>query len=164
MPNMKESWDFPDSSNSPDTSNTPGMGMGDGDGMHGSMGSMDGMTQRGSFSNIAVGDLLIVRGLTAANVARQIVIVKFQDNIKYIQGTVSSIAANSVTVAPSQGSPVTIGWNSQSKVVINGAIAIQAGQNIAAIYDSSANVFKFVMAETAAAAGSSASPSASATP
>jgi hypothetical protein len=162
MPNMMESWDFPDNFNSPDMSDSPGMG--DGDGMHGGMGGMDGMTQRGSFSNIAVGDLLVVRGLTASNVARQIVIVKFQDNIKYIQGNVTAVAANSLTVAPFQGSSVTIGWNSQSKVFINGAISIQVGQRIAAIYDSSANFFKFVMAEAAAAAGASASPSTSPTP
>jgi hypothetical protein len=121
---------------------------------------MGSFIQSGSFTDIIVGDLVIVKGPSTVNNARHIVIIKFSANIEYIQGSISSVTSDAVVIAPNQGSAVTLGWDSNSRFLLNGIISVQAGQRIFAVYDNNTKLFKLAMVKTTATP----TPSVSATP
>jgi hypothetical protein len=104
--------------------------------------------QLGSFADIAVGDLVLVKQTSTSTSADIVFIVKFADPIRFIQGMVSDVSANSITINSASGNNVTLGWDSQSKVMLVGAVSIQAGQRVSCVYDSGANMIKLVLVRT----------------
>jgi hypothetical protein len=104
--------------------------------------------QLGSFADIAIGDLVLVKQSSTATSADIVFIVKFTDPIRFIQGMVSDVSANSITINPASGNTVTLGWDSQSKFMLVGAISIQTGQRVSCVYDSGASMIKLALVRT----------------
>jgi len=146
---------MPKSSYTPKASSTPGMP--DYDRMFGQRARN---IQMGSFGDIAAGDLALVRGLSDDNPANVIFIVKFTDNIKYLQGKISSVSDDSVTILPTPGNETTLNIDSQSKLLLIGSGSIKAGQRISLVYDSSTDVIKLALVRNVVEAITTASPSA----
>jgi hypothetical protein len=155
---------------SPDASATPGPSDKDNN-IHDNMfGGMTQNVQLGSFGDIALGDLVLVKGSSTANSGQVVFIIKFTGNLKFAQGTVSSVSANSIAINPDSGSALNLNSNAQSKVMLVGELLIQGGERISCLYDSSNNAFLLALVRVATgapaspAASPSASPTASATP
>ncbi|HEV3454995.1 MAG TPA: DUF5666 domain-containing protein [Thermoanaerobaculia bacterium] len=75
-----------------------------------------------------------------------------QQALAAVAGKVTAVASASITIAPEKGSPVTLGTNAATKVVLDGApstlSAIAVGDEARALYDSSTLVAAAIEAES----------------
>lgn len=99
------------------TSGTPAMaGMNNTQGIDVLLNGLDQNNQAGSFSDLHIGDMVIARGTTSDNVADNIQILRFPDNIQFVLGTVSGISDQGLVVTPFNpafGSAVSFGLGFQ---------------------------------------------------
>ncbi len=99
----------------------------------------------GNFTDLAVGDSVSINAPSGNNnPASEVVILKFQ-NILHVRGTITAIAASTITITPTSGNPVTIGWDSDTRFLLRGVISIQTGKIANAVYRQNGNIAVIVL-------------------
>jgi plastocyanin len=142
----------------PNISGTPMPGMTDS--------NMECFSQEGRFEDITIGDTVIVMGISDNNPARKVYILKFAENISFAEGTISAFSYNALVItppSPALGPAVSLGWDVNSRFILQGVGTIQTGQNGRIIYDSSSNMLEIVIVNPSHVT-SSATPAASPSP
>jgi hypothetical protein len=86
------------------------------------------------FSDIQVGDRVIAQVKTADNLATQILIIK-APAIQRVKGIITAVSDNSITITPSNGNPITLSWDGETRFVLKGLISVQNGQYATAVYN-----------------------------
>lgn len=91
------------------------------------------------FSDIAVGDRVIVRAQTSTNLAKQVLIIKAPVN-RSIKGVISAVTANTISITPNGGTTaIVMNVTPATRVMLKGITIIAAGQSATAVYNSSNN-------------------------
>jgi len=91
-------------------------------------------SQPASFGDIAVGDIVLVRTMPNENLAKYVVITK-KLPIARVEGTITAVSANTITITPTGGQAVVLNWDKDTRSTIQGAITIQVGQTATAVYN-----------------------------
>ncbi|MEW6141741.1 MAG: DUF5666 domain-containing protein [Chloroflexota bacterium] len=91
-------------------------------------------TQPASFGDIAVGDIVLVKTMPNENLAKYVVITK-RLPIARVEGTITAVSANTITITPTGGQPLVLNWDKDTRFTLQGAITIQAGQTATAVYN-----------------------------
>ncbi len=101
-----------------------------------------------TFDDIAIGDRVRVRVAPNGDtpLAEVVLIVK-PVSFKSIKGTVSAVAGNFITITGEE--TVTVTYDGNTHVVLKGAIAVQQGQTIHAVYNSETMVAKMIRVQPA---------------
>jgi hypothetical protein len=86
-----------------------------------------------SFEDLEIGDGVVIRVMPNENLAKQVLIVK-PSNIKKVIGIIDTVGSDSFMVTPEGGESVTLTFNSDTRVMLKGAIAMAAGQWATVIY------------------------------
>jgi hypothetical protein len=90
--------------------------------------------KEGQFSDIQVGDRVIVWVKTADNLAIQVLIFK-APAIQRVKGIITAVSDNSITITPANGTAVTLSWDGETRFVLKGLISVQNGQYASAVYN-----------------------------
>jgi hypothetical protein len=95
------------------------------------------------FSDIAVGDGVVIEISPDEDVAKQVLIIKALD-LTSIEGNIVAVTATSCTIKPydSSVSPVTLNWDKDSQIIIEGDISVKTGQSCRAVYAISDKIIK----------------------
>lgn len=101
------------------------------------------------FSDIQVGDRVIARVKTADNLATQVLIIK-APAIQRVKGIITAVSDNSTTITPSNGNPITLSWDENTRFVLKGLISVQNGQYASAVYNKNAMIAQTVDIQAAA--------------
>ncbi len=90
---------------------------------------------KAAFSDLAVGDGVVVKVMPDGNLAKQVLMIKVP-NIKIIKGEVTEVTSDSFTITPKNAAvdPVSLKWDANSRIVIKGAISLKTGQYAVAVY------------------------------
>jgi hypothetical protein len=119
--------------------------------------------QKAAFSDLAVGDGVIVKVMPDENLAKQVLIIKAPD-VKTIKGNITDVSGDvfTITSVNAQNEPVTVTLkiDANSRVVIRGSMMVKTGQYAVVVYKET-NLTVKVMDVFPSAPG--ASPTASAT-
>jgi hypothetical protein len=87
----------------------------------------------------------------ATKLARRIE-VRSAASLAAVAGKVTAVTASSLTIAPHEGSPVTLGTDASTKIIVDGAAstlsAIAVGDQARALYDSSTLIASAIEAES----------------
>jgi hypothetical protein len=76
--------------------------------------------------------------------AQRVLIIK-PTTYASVSGSITGVSADSITITPDDGDPVTLSYNGNTVFVLNGFIAVEEGQYANAIYDSDNMVAKRVV-------------------
>src|SRR5579862_4667891 len=105
-----------------------------------------------SLSAIAVGDKARALYDSTTLVAAAIEAESPHHELAEIEGQVTAVTASSLTIAPEEGAPVTLGTDAATKIVVDGAAAklsaIAVGDQARALYDSTTLVAAAIEAES----------------
>lgn len=104
--------------------------------------------QPAAFSDIAVGDMVLVRTMPNENLAKYVVITK-KLPIARAEGTITAVSANTITITPSGGQAVVLNWDKDTRFTIQGAITIQVGQTATAVYNTETKKASVISAKAA---------------
>jgi preprotein translocase subunit YajC len=111
--------------------------------------SLDGKPAR--LADIPVGGAARAVYDSATKLARQIE-VHAAPSVSAVAGKVTAVTASSLTIAPEEGTPVTLGTDAATKIVVDGAAAklsaIAVGDQARALYDSTTLVAAAIEAES----------------
>lgn len=86
------------------------------------------------FSDIEVGDGVVVRLADGENLAKAVLIIKPAIRA-LVSGTITDVSLETITIAPDDGEAVTLRYNGETVFVLNGFIALEEGQLARAVYD-----------------------------
>jgi hypothetical protein len=98
------------------------------------------LSQQAAFTDLALGDGVLVKVMPNQNLAKQVLIVKAPKlqavDLKTVKGDITMLGATSFTVTPRDTTvaAVTLAWDANSRIVINGAVSIKPGQYVIAVY------------------------------
>ncbi len=98
---------------------------------------------KAAFTDIAVGDGVVVNVMPNENLAKQVLIVK-PSNIKTVKGQITAVTADSLTVTAADTTMVTLKWDANTEATIKGAVTIKAGQYAQAVYNSETLIAKSI--------------------
>jgi hypothetical protein len=98
---------------------------------------------KAAFTDIAVGDGVVVNVIPNENLAKQVLIVK-PSKIKTIKGQVTAVTADSLTVTAADKTVLTLKWDANTEVTIKGAVTIKAGQYAQAVYNAETLIAKSI--------------------
>jgi hypothetical protein len=85
-------------------------------------------------SDIQLGDKIIAEVKTTDNIATRILIIP-QPTLHNVQGIVTAVSADSITIAPTNGPAVTLSWDLNTRFTLKGLISVQTGQRANALYN-----------------------------
>jgi len=86
------------------------------------------------FSDIEVGDRVVVRLADGESLAKCVLIIKIAARA-HVGGAITDVSSETITIAPDDGEPVTLRYNQDTVFVLNGFIAVEEGQLARAVYD-----------------------------
>ncbi len=87
------------------------------------------------FSDIEVGDRVVVWLADGESLARWVLIVK-PATCARVSGTITDVSSETIEITPDDGEAVTLRYNEDTVFVLNGFIAVEEGQLARAVYDS----------------------------
>lgn len=87
------------------------------------------------FSDIEVGDRVVVGLADGDNLAKGVLIVKPATYAR-VCGTITELSSSAIEITPEDGEAVALSYNESTVFVLNGFIAGEEGQYACAIYDS----------------------------
>jgi len=91
--------------------------------------------EKAGFSDIEVGDRVVVWLANGENLAKAVLIAK-PDTRPCVSGVITDVSSETITIAPEDGEAVTLRCNGDTVFVLNGFIAVEEGQYACAVYDS----------------------------
>jgi hypothetical protein len=86
------------------------------------------------FSDIQVGDKVIVWLNSTDNLAAKVLIIK-APVIQKVKGTITAVSDSSITITPANGTAVTLTWDANTRFMLKGFISVQTGQYASAVYN-----------------------------
>jgi hypothetical protein len=101
------------------------------------LGWLETFDKQGHFSNIEVGDKVVVRITNdGRNLAKQILITKAPP-IRTIKGKINSVAGNVISISVSGGPDIlSLNVTTQTIITLKGIVMVQPGQTVVAVYNS----------------------------
>jgi hypothetical protein len=90
--------------------------------------------ERAEFSDIEVGDRVVVWLASSDNLARVVLIIK-PVGYASVSGTITGVSSETIEITPEDGRPVTLRWNEDTVFVLNGFISVREGQLARAVYE-----------------------------
>ena len=99
--------------------------------------------QTAAFTDLVVGDGVVVNVMPNENLAKQVLIVK-ASNLETVKGEITDVNADSFTVTAADDTEVTLQWDANTRVTIKGAISIEVGQYAQAVYNSETLIAKTI--------------------
>jgi len=98
------------------------------------------------FSDIAVGDRVVVWLANGNNLAQRVLIVK-PTTYARVSGTIESVSSEprTITMTPDGGGSITLGYSESTVFILEGVIQVEAGQSAHVIYDSDNMIAKRVV-------------------
>lgn len=90
--------------------------------------------ERAEFSDIEVGDRVVVWLANNENLAKVVLIIK-PFGYATVSGTITGVSSDTIEITPEDGRPVTLRWNEDTVFVLNGFIAVREGQLARAVYE-----------------------------
>ncbi len=106
--------------------------------------------EEAEFSDITVGDAVVVKLAEGDNLA-QVVLIVTPTNYSSVSGTIESVSSESgtITIAPDVGGSITLNYNENTEFILKGIIQVEAGQSARVIYDSDNMLAKTVVVSAA---------------
>jgi hypothetical protein len=101
--------------------------------------------EESAFSDIALGDRVVVWLAEDSELLAQRVLIIKPTTYASVSGSITGVSADSITITPDDGDPVTLSYNGSTVFVLNGFIAVEEGQSARAIYDSDNMIAKRVV-------------------
>jgi hypothetical protein len=92
--------------------------------------------EEAKFSDIAVGDKVLVWAEENSELVAKWVLITKVTNYASVSGTITDVSSTSITIAPEDGDPVTLSYNENTVFTLRGTIQVVTGQSARAIYDS----------------------------
>ena len=91
--------------------------------------------EKAAFTDLAVGDAVVVKVMPNENLAKQVLIIKASD-VKTVKGNITAVTSTSLTITPIDTSKevVTLKWDENSRINVKGAISLKTGQYAVAVY------------------------------
>jgi len=89
---------------------------------------------KAEFSDIEVGDKVVVWLADGESLARWVLIVKPASYAR-VSGTITGLTSETVEITPEDGEAVTLRYNGDTVFVLNGFIAVREGQLARAVYE-----------------------------
>lgn len=129
---LAQAADLPSVTATPMVTPTPGVTRAPG--MMDLPGSMVRIAQPARVNDLSTGDLVCVRGISSDNTALQVIIIRVP-NLRHVQGTITAVTADSITITPAVGAAVTLAWGSNTRFILRGMTAVRTGQMAMALYD-----------------------------
>lgn len=96
-------------------------------------GGWRGFGEKAAFSDLEIGDGVIVQVMPNETLAKQVLIVK-PSNIKKISGTIQSITGNTFIVRPDSGTDIILTIDSNTIVELKGSMGLSGGQWVSVVY------------------------------
>jgi len=90
---------------------------------------------KAEFSDIEVGDRVVVWLANGENLAKAVLIAKPVTRI-HVSGVITGVSSETITITPDDGEAVTLRYNQETVFALNGFIAVEEGQLARAVYDS----------------------------
>ncbi len=90
---------------------------------------------RAEFSDIEVGDRVVVFLANGENLAKVVLIIK-PVTIGRISGVITDLSSTTIEITPDDGSPVTLRYNEDTVFILHGFTSVQERQLARAVYDS----------------------------
>jgi hypothetical protein len=90
---------------------------------------------KAEFSDIEVGDRVVVWLANGENLAKVVLIAKPVTRI-HVSGVITEVTSETITISPEDGEAVTLRYNQEMVFVLNGFIAVEERQLARAVYDS----------------------------
>lgn len=90
--------------------------------------------QKATFADIAVGDNVVVRVMPNENLAKQVFIIR-AGKIGRVNGTITAMSGQSITITAKDGTKVTINWDGDTRFELRGLIQVQVNQRASAVYN-----------------------------
>jgi len=87
------------------------------------------------FSDIEVGDRVVVWLANGENLARAVLIAKPVTRAR-VSGVITDVSLETIEITPQDGRPVILRYNEDTVFVLNGFISVEEGQLARAVYDS----------------------------
>jgi len=103
------------------------------------------------FSDIQIGDKVIVWVKTTDNLATKVLIIK-APVIQRVKGTITAVSDSSITITPASGAAVILSWDVSTRFMLKGLISVQIGQYAVAAYNRSTMTAKTVDVQATAPA------------
>jgi len=91
--------------------------------------------EKAEFSDIEVGDRVVVWLANGENLARAVLIAKPVTRAR-VSGVITDVSLETIEITPQDGRPVILRYNEDTVFVLNGFISVEEGQLARAVYDS----------------------------
>ncbi len=111
----------------------------------------NGSGREAQFSDIQIGDKVIVWIKSADNLATKVLIIKAPVSNR-VKGTITAVSDSSITITPTDGTAVILSWDVNTRFILNGLISVQTGQYASAVYNRSTMTAQTVDVQAAALA------------
>jgi hypothetical protein len=86
------------------------------------------------FSDIEVGDGVLVWLANGENLAKWVLIIKPAVRA-HVGGTITELSSETITIAPDDGEAVTLRYDQDTVFILNGFTSVEEGQLARAVYD-----------------------------
>lgn len=96
------------------------------------------------FSDIEIGDRVVVWLANGENLAKWVLIVKPAVRA-HVGGSITELTSETITIAPDDGEAVTLRYNQNTVFVLNGFTSVEEGQLARAVYDREHMLAKKIM-------------------
>jgi hypothetical protein len=99
--------------------------------------------QNAAFTDLVVGDGVVVNIMPNENLAKQVLIVK-PSNLKNVKGEITNVTATTFTVTAADNTNMTLKWDANTSVTIKGAVLMITGQWAQVVYNSETLIAKTI--------------------
>ena len=109
--------------------------------------------QTAAFSDLVVGDGVVLKVMPNENLAKQVMIVK-ESNLKIVKGEIIDVDDDSFTITDVEGNEVTLNWDENTRISLLGAVSMETGQYARAVYNSDTMITRVINIQLEAPAAS----------
>ena len=88
----------------------------------------------GTFADLKVGAEVVVPVVPAGTAAKEVFIIKVNKPAN-VQGTITAVTGNSISIKKADGTVVTLKWDAKTHFNLMGLISVQVGQYAGAAYN-----------------------------
>ena len=91
--------------------------------------------ERADFSDIEIGDKVVVFLANGENLAKVVLIIK-PDTVARVSGVITGVSARTIEITPDDGRPVTLRYDEDTIFTLHGFTSVEERQLARAVYDS----------------------------
>jgi hypothetical protein len=101
-----------------------------------------------AFTDITIGDRVVVKTMPNENLAKFVVIYK-KHAVNRAAGTITALGAGTISITPTGGQALNLKWDKDTRFTIEGAVAVQVGQTATVVYNTETMLARSVMVKSA---------------